>query len=139
MRQARRRVVRRAYNAAFAKGKRARRMRGARRDVVADDLNQRTGARAPPGRPKARTAPPPGAAQRRQPQAWGYTNMGAYAGEWLQLLIRWVHLITGIAWIGASFYFVWLDNSLRPPQAASDAADAVGGEVWAIHGGGFYH
>ncbi|HSC97922.1 MAG TPA: urate hydroxylase PuuD [Casimicrobiaceae bacterium] len=65
--------------------------------------------------------------------------MEAYAGEWLQLLIRWIHLITGIAWIGASFYFVWLDNSLRPPANASDAPDAIGGELSAIHGGGFYH
>lgn len=65
--------------------------------------------------------------------------MEAYAGEWIQLLIRWVHLITGIAWIGASFYFVWLDNHLRAPRIASDAAEAVGGELWAIHGGGFYH
>jgi len=65
--------------------------------------------------------------------------MEAYAGEWLQLLIRWIHLITGIAWIGASFYFVWLDNSLRPPANPSDAPDAVGGELSAIHGGGFYH
>ena len=65
--------------------------------------------------------------------------MEAYAGEWLQLLIRWVHVITGIAWIGASFYFVWLDNSLRPPPDARDAPDAVGGDLWAIHGGGFYH
>jgi uncharacterized membrane protein len=65
--------------------------------------------------------------------------MEAYAGEWLQLLIRWVHLITGIAWIGASFYFVWLDNSLRPPALARDANEGVGGELWAIHGGGFYH
>jgi len=66
-------------------------------------------------------------------------RMEAYAGEWIQLLIRWVHLITGIAWIGASFYFVWLDNHLRAPRIASDAPDAVGGELWAIHGGGFYH
>jgi uncharacterized membrane protein len=65
--------------------------------------------------------------------------MDAYAGEWLQLLIRWVHLITGIAWIGASFYFIWLDNSLQPPRLARDADDGVGGELWAIHGGGFYH
>src|SRR3982751_6573035 len=65
--------------------------------------------------------------------------MEAYAGEWLQLLIRWIHLITGIAWIGASFYFVWLDNSLRPPANPSDTPDAVGGELSAIHGGGFYH
>ena len=42
--------------------------------------------------------------------------MEAYAYEWLQLIVRWVHLITGIAWIGASFYFVWLDNSLLPPR-----------------------
>ena len=65
--------------------------------------------------------------------------MEAYAGEWLQLLIRWVHVITGIAWIGASFYFIWLDNHLRPAPDARDAPDAVGGELWAIHGGGFYH
>jgi len=65
--------------------------------------------------------------------------MDAYAGEWVQLLIRWVHLITGIAWIGASFYFVWLDNSLEPPALARDADEGVGGELWAIHGGGFYH
>lgn len=65
--------------------------------------------------------------------------MEAYAGEWLQLLIRWVHLITGIAWIGASFYFVFLDNSLLPPAKKEDADAGIGGELWAIHGGGFYH
>jgi len=65
--------------------------------------------------------------------------MEAYAGEWLQLLIRWIHLITGIAWIGASFYFVWLDNSLLPPRDRADADQGVGGELWAVHGGGFYH
>ncbi len=65
--------------------------------------------------------------------------MEAYAGEWLQLLIRWVHLITGIAWIGSSFYFVFLDNSLLPPAAKEDADAGIGGELWAIHGGGFYH
>ena len=64
--------------------------------------------------------------------------MEAYAGEWLQLLIRWVHVITGIAWIGASFYFIWLDNHLLPPREARDAPDAIGGELSAIHGGGFY-
>jgi uncharacterized membrane protein len=62
----------------------------------------------------------------------------AYAGEWLQLLIRWIHLITGIAWIGSSFYFVWLDNSLLPPKDPEDADRGVGGELWAVHGGGFY-
>jgi uncharacterized membrane protein len=65
--------------------------------------------------------------------------MEAYAGEWLQLLIRWVHLITGIAWIGASFYFVFLDLSLLPPKRKEDADAGIGGELWAIHGGGFYH
>ncbi len=65
--------------------------------------------------------------------------MEAYAIEWLQLLLRWVHLITGIAWIGASFYFVFLDNSLLPPAKKEDADAGIGGELWAIHGGGFYH
>ena len=65
--------------------------------------------------------------------------MEAYASEWLQLLIRWVHLITGIAWIGSSFYFVFLDNSLLPPAQEKDAEAGIGGELWAIHGGGFYH
>ena len=65
--------------------------------------------------------------------------MEAYAGEWLQLLLRWVHLITAIAWIGASFYFVWLDNSLLAPKRRSDGDEGVGGELWAVHGGGFYH
>jgi uncharacterized membrane protein len=64
--------------------------------------------------------------------------METYAGDWLQLIIRWVHLITGIAWIGASFYFVWLDNHLQPPQDKADADRGIGGELWAVHGGGFY-
>lgn len=55
-------------------------------------------------------------------------------GEWLNLAIRWLHLTAGIAWIGSSFYFVWLDNHLKPP-ASGDAS----GEVWSVHGGGFYH
>jgi uncharacterized membrane protein len=65
--------------------------------------------------------------------------MEAYALDWVQLLIRWVHLITGIAWIGASFYFVFLDNSLLPPKRQEDIDAGIGGELWAIHGGGFYH
>ena len=64
--------------------------------------------------------------------------MEAYASDWVQLLLRWVHLITGIAWIGASFYFVWLDNHLLPPKAPRDADEGIGGELWAVHGGGFY-
>lgn len=63
--------------------------------------------------------------------------MDAFLIEWLALIGRWVHLITGIAWIGASFYFVWLDNHLLAPTGK--CADGVGGELWAVHGGGFYH
>jgi len=64
----------------------------------------------------------------------------SYGVEWLNLLVRWFHLITGIAWIGASFYFVWLDNSIRPPKPGSDLAKrGVSGELWAVHGGGFYN
>ena len=63
-----------------------------------------------------------------------------YTLEWLNLVVRWLHIITGIAWIGASFYFVWLDNTIRPPAAGSDLANkGVSGELWAVHGGGFYN
>jgi len=65
--------------------------------------------------------------------------MDAYIVEWLNLLGRWVHFITGIAWIGASFYFIWLDNLLQAPQQAGDDEKGVGGELWSVHGGGFYH
>ena len=65
--------------------------------------------------------------------------MDPYLLDWLNLLLRWAHLVTGIAWIGASFYFVALDNSLTPPKDAADGARGVGGEQWAVHGGGFYH
>jgi len=65
--------------------------------------------------------------------------MEGYVIEWLSLLGRWVHLITGIAWIGASFYFVWLDNHLEPPADAAARERGVGGEVWAVHGGGYYN
>ncbi len=64
--------------------------------------------------------------------------MTAYALEWANLLVRWLHLVAGISWIGASFYFVWLDNSLEPAKA-EDAEDGVLGELWSVHGGGFYH
>lgn len=60
--------------------------------------------------------------------------MGFDVGEWLNLAIRWLHLTAGIAWIGSSFYFVWLDNHLKAP-AEGDAS----GELWSVHGGGFYH
>ena len=65
--------------------------------------------------------------------------MEAYLLDWLNLLGRWVHLITGIAWIGASFYFVWLDNHLLPPTDRVLLTKGVGGELWAVHGGGFYN
>ncbi len=64
--------------------------------------------------------------------------MEAYVLDWLNLLLRWLHLITGIAWIGASFYFVMLDASLKAPRKAEDAKRGVSGELWAVHGGGFY-
>jgi uncharacterized membrane protein len=64
--------------------------------------------------------------------------MEAYLLDWANLLVRWLHLIAGIAWIGASFYFVMLDNSLAPPKRADDAKRGVFGELWAVHGGGFY-
>ena len=64
--------------------------------------------------------------------------MEAYVLDWLNLLIRWLHLIAGVAWIGASFYFVMLDNSLSPPARGDDAKRGVFGELWAVHGGGFY-
>ena len=59
--------------------------------------------------------------------------------DWVNLLLRWAHIITGITWIGASFYFVSLDNSLTPPKSKTDAEKGVGGEQWGVHGGGFYH
>jgi len=63
--------------------------------------------------------------------------MDPYITEWLNLIIRFAHLIVGIAWIGASFYFVWLDNHLEtPPQVKADKG--ISGDLWAIHGGGFY-
>ncbi len=65
--------------------------------------------------------------------------MDSYLLDWLNLLLRWGHVITAVAWIGASFYFVMLDNSLSPPAHADLKAKGVDGELWAVHGGGFYH
>ncbi len=56
--------------------------------------------------------------------------------SWSSLAVRWLHLVAGVSWIGASFYFVWLDNSLRE---APGMRAGVKGELWAVHGGGFYH
>ncbi|MGH3105262.1 MAG: urate hydroxylase PuuD [Gaiellaceae bacterium] len=62
-----------------------------------------------------------------------------YVSDWLHLLLRWLHVIAGIAWIGSSFYFVFLDNSLLPPRDPDHARKGVAGELWSVHGGGFYH
>lgn len=61
--------------------------------------------------------------------------MEAHLMEWLNLSVRWVHMITGVAWIGASFYFVWLENNLN----RVNPKDGLAGDLWAIHGGGIYH
>ena len=65
--------------------------------------------------------------------------MDQYLLDWVGLLLRWVHVITAVAWIGASFYFVWLDNSLERPTGKDALARGVDGELWAVHGGGFYN
>ena len=63
--------------------------------------------------------------------------MDPYLNDWVSLLIRFLHVVTAIAWIGASFYFIWLDNTLQtPPKWKQDKG--VSGDLWAIHGGGFY-
>ncbi|MBM4435396.1 MAG: urate hydroxylase PuuD [Chloroflexi bacterium] len=61
------------------------------------------------------------------------TDLLAYAGDWLHLVLRWGHLVAAIAWVGTSFYFISLDLGLLPSRTA-----AVAGEAWEIHGGGFY-
>lgn len=63
--------------------------------------------------------------------------METYLLDWLALIVRWLHLITGIAWIGASFYFIWLDNSLQDPPAWKKER-GIKGDLWAVHGGGIY-
>jgi uncharacterized membrane protein len=56
--------------------------------------------------------------------------------EWLNLVVRWLHVVAGIAWIGSSFYFIHLDLSLKP---RSGLPQGVQGDAWQVHGGGFYH
>ena len=65
--------------------------------------------------------------------------MESYLLDWANLLLRWAHVITAIAWIGSSFYFVFLDSSLTPPVDEDLKKQGVSGELWAVHGGGFYH
>jgi uncharacterized membrane protein len=62
-----------------------------------------------------------------------------YVTDWLNLLTRWLHVIAGIVWIGSSFYFIALDNHLRPPRDDREREAGIGGETWEIHGGGFYN
>jgi uncharacterized membrane protein len=64
--------------------------------------------------------------------------LDAYILDWLNLVLRWAHVITGIAWIGSSFYFIWLDAQLNVPPRDPESPD-VAGDLWAVHGGGFYH
>ena len=61
--------------------------------------------------------------------------MEAHLHMWLGLLVRWAHFIVGIAWIGASFYFNWLENHLQ----RQNRAEGIAGDLWAVHGGGFYY
>jgi uncharacterized membrane protein len=61
-----------------------------------------------------------------------------YWWGWGNLVFRWLHVIAAMAWIGASFYFIALDNHLEPPKDPLDARRGVGGESWEVHGGGFY-
>ena len=65
--------------------------------------------------------------------------METYILDWAGLLLRWLHVITAIAWVGSSFYFVFLDSSLTPPIDDDLKKQGVSGELWAVHGGGFYH
>jgi uncharacterized membrane protein len=65
--------------------------------------------------------------------------MDPYWLDWVNLLLRWAHVITAIAWIGSSFYFVFLDLSLEKPSDPALRAKGVDGEMWAVHGGGFYN
>ena len=65
--------------------------------------------------------------------------MQAYVLDWLGLLVRWFHLTAGIAWIGASFFFVWLDDNLDRKVMESQKRRGIDGELWSVHGGGFYH
>jgi uncharacterized membrane protein len=63
-------------------------------------------------------------------------KLEAHILEWLSLVVRWAHVILGIAWIGASFYFIFLENSLNRTK---NLRDELAGNLWAIHGGGFYY
>jgi len=61
--------------------------------------------------------------------------MTGWLGDWTNLLLRWTHFIAGIAWIGSSFYFIWLDRALTQP---AQPRAGVEGDLWMVHSGGFY-
>jgi uncharacterized membrane protein len=61
--------------------------------------------------------------------------MTSWIGDWANLLLRWAHFIAGIAWIGSSFYFIWLDRALTKPEQAKTGVE---GDLWMVHSGGFY-
>ena len=65
--------------------------------------------------------------------------MEGFITDWLNLALRWLHVVVAIAWIGESFYFVALDNSLKKPKDPSLVERGVFGELWHVHGGGFYN
>ena len=65
--------------------------------------------------------------------------MDPYLRDVLDVLLRMLHVTAGIAWIGASFYFVRLDLSLRAPKRMEDTDTGIAGEFWGVHGGGLYH
>ena len=64
-----------------------------------------------------------------------YRSMDPTVADWLNLSLRWIHLIAGIFWIGSSFYFIWLDNHLTVPERPKEGVE---GELWMVHSGGFY-
>lgn len=63
------------------------------------------------------------------------TSMQGHVMEWLNLMVRWFHVVAGVMWIGASFYFIFLENNLNRTDGVRDE---LAGNLWAIHGGGFY-
>jgi uncharacterized membrane protein len=77
-------------------------------------------------------APHPGGGRTKR----GVVVVESVLTEWLNLIVRWLHVVAGIAWIGSSFYFIHLDLSLKP---RSGLPQGVQGDAWQVHGGGFYH
>ncbi|MEN9761600.1 MAG: hypothetical protein RI906_1426, partial [Pseudomonadota bacterium] len=81
----------------------------------------------------------PGQCSEKPNEPLHFGPMETYLLDWANLLLRWAHVIVSIAWIGSSFYFVFLDSSLTRPTDPELQRKGVDGELWAVHGGGFYH